>query len=227
MTLYSHSSVRALPLHEQPTGRLYHVGPQAMSLVELLAVLIGGPQQLDVAQQLVVTYGDRLSQALTAELQNVAGVGPQIAARIQAAVELGRRFAQPMASERPAMNNPGAAAAYLQPLIGDLEQEHFAVLLLDTRCRALDHEILYKGCLNTTIVRTAEVFRGAIRRNCASVIVAHNHPSGDPSPSPEDVALTRRLVEAGKLMEVEVIDHLVIGRGCYVSLRERGLGFTH
>jgi DNA repair protein RadC len=99
------------------------------------------------------------------------------------------------------------------------------VLYLDTRNRVIDQETLYIGSLNTSLVRISEVFRGAVRRNCASVIVAHNHPSGDPSPSPEDVALTRRLVQSGKLLEIDVLDHLVIGQNRYVSLRERGLGF--
>jgi DNA repair protein RadC len=105
------------------------------------------------------------------------------------------------------------------------EYEHFVVLYLDTRNRVTSREILYKGSLNTSLVRIAEVFRGAVRRNCAALIVAHNHPSGDPNPSPEDVALTRRLVDAGKLLEVDVLDHLVIGQNRYVSLRERALGF--
>jgi len=96
---------------------------------------------------------------------------------------------------------------------------------LDTRNRVTDRETLYKGSLNTSLVRTAEVFRGAVRRNCAAVIVAHNHPSGDPNPSPEDVALTRRLVDAGKLLEIAVLDHLIIGENRFVSLRERALGF--
>src|SRR5690606_32309380 len=109
--------------------------------------------------------------------------------------------------------------------LGFQEQEHFTVLFLDTRNRVTDEETLYVGSLNTSLVRIAEVFRGAVRRNCAAVIVAHNHPSGDPTPSPEDVALTRRLVDAGKLLEIEVLDHLVIGNNRYVSLRERALGF--
>ena len=106
------------------------------------------------------------------------------------------------------------------------EQEHFVVLYLNTRNCVTNEEILYKGSLNTSLVRIAEVFRGAIRRNCASIIVAHNHPSGDPEPSPEDVNLTRRLVQAGKMLEVQVLDHLVIGtHHGFVSLHERGLGF--
>ena len=127
--------------------------------------------------------------------------------------------------ERYQIRSPGDAANLLMPMIGHQEQEHFVVLYLDTRNRVLDREILYKGSLNTSLVRIAEVFRGAVRRNCAGIVVAHNHPSGDPNPSPEDIALTRRLVSAGKLLEIDMLDHVVVGQNRFVSLRERALGF--
>jgi DNA repair protein RadC len=106
-----------------------------------------------------------------------------------------------------------------------MEQEHFQVLYLDTRNRVLGSDTLYIGSLNTSHIRVAEVFREAVKRNCAALIVAHNHPSGDPSPSPEDVAVTRQLIEAGQLLDIELLDHLVIGHQRFVSLRERGLAF--
>ncbi len=214
-----------LPLRERPAERLYQVGAQALNLTELLAAVIGGQQQLELAQSLVSRWGETLLQVEQSELEQVPGVGRQTAARIKAALELGQRLAHWPDAERCQIRRPEDAAAILIPLIGHQEQEHFVVLYLDTRNRVMDHEVLYKGSLNTSLVRIAEVFRGAIRRNCAAIIVAHNHPSGDPSPSPEDVALTRRLVEAGKLMEVEVHDHLIIGK-TFLSLRERGLGFS-
>ncbi len=127
--------------------------------------------------------------------------------------------------ERWQIRAPSDAAHILMPKLSFQQQEHFAILYLDTRNRVSDQEVLYVGSLNTSLVRVAEVFRGAVRRNCAALIVAHNHPSGDPNPSPEDVSLTRRLVDAGKLLEVDVLDHLVIGHNRYVSLRERSLGF--
>ena len=120
---------------------------------------------------------------------------------------------------------PGDAGPDLLAWLGNAQQELFGVLYLDTRNRVLEREVLYRGTLNTSLARIGEVFRGAIRRNAAAIMVAHNHPSGDPAPSPEDVALTRRLVEAAQLVEVEVLDHLIIGHGRWVSLRERGMGF--
>ncbi len=142
-----------------------------------------------------------------------------------AAIELGRRATFDTGEERVQIRAPQDAANILIPLMGHREQEHFVVLFLDTRNRVMDREVLYRGTLNTSLIRVAEVFRGAVRRHCAAVIVAHNHPSGDPAPSPEDVSLTRRLVEAGRIMEVDVLDHLIIGCTRHVSLRERGVGF--
>ena len=142
-----------------------------------------------------------------------------------AALELGRRLMAEAPEERYQIRAPGDAAHLLLPRLSHKEQENFAVLYLNTRNQVTDQEVLYKGSLNTSLVRVAEVFRGAVRRNCAAVIVAHNHPSGDPSPSPEDIALTRRLVDAGKLLEIDVLDHLVIGHNRYISLRECALGF--
>jgi len=180
-----------------------------------------------MASRLLSQFGGLagLARADFAQLAAEHGLGPAKTAQIQAALELGRRLMAESPEERWQIRAPSDAAHILMPLIGHKEQELFAVLFLDTRNRVTAREILYQGSLNTSLVRIAEVFRGAVRRNCAALIVAHNHPSGDPSPSPEDVALTRRLVEAGKMLEIDVLDHLVIGENRYVSLRERALGF--
>jgi len=224
-------TVKEMPEDERPRERLARVGPQALSSAELLAIIlrtgVKGENVVTMASRLRAKYGGLagLSRVELAQLGQEHGLGPAKASQLLAALELGRRLMAESPEERFQIRAPQDAANLLIPLIGHQEQEHFVVLYLDTRNRVMDREVLYKGSLNTSLVRIAEVFRGAIRRNCAAIIVAHNHPSGDPSPSPEDVALTRRLVEAGKLVEVEVLDHVVIGQGRFVSLRERGLGF--
>jgi len=229
MTTYI--TVKEMPAEERPRERLAHAGPQALSTTELLAIIlrtgVGGENVLNMSTRILAQYGGLagLARADFAQLEAVKGLGPAKTAQLLAAFELGRRLMLEAPEERLQIRSPADAAHLLMPLIGHKEQENFVVLYLDTRNRVTDRETLYKGSLNTSLVRVAEVFRGAIRRNSAGIIVAHNHPSGDPNPSPEDVALTRRLVKAGKLLEVDLLDHVVIGQNRYVSLRERALGF--
>jgi len=224
-------TVKEMPPEERPRERMARAGAQALSSTELLAIIlrvgVGGENVLSMAQRLLANFGGLggLSRADFSQLTAERGLGPAKASQILAALELGRRLMAESPEERWQIRAPSEAAHILMPVIGHQEQEHFVVLYLDTRNRVTDRETLYKGSLNTSLVRTAEVFRGAVRRNCAAIIVAHNHPSGDPNPSPEDVALTRRLVDAGKLLEIAVLDHLIIGENRYVSLRERALGF--
>jgi DNA repair protein RadC len=224
-------TVKEMPEEERPRERLARVGPQSLSSAELLAIIlrtgVGGENVLTMANRLLSQFGGLAGMARleVAQLQAERGLGPAKAAQLLAAFELGRRLMAEAPEERYQIRAPGDAANILMPMIGHQEQEHFVVLYLDTRNRVLDREVLYKGSLNTSLVRIAEVFRGAVRRNCAGVIVAHNHPSGDPNPSPEDIALTRRLVSAGKMLEVDVLDHVVVGQNRFVSLRERALGF--
>lgn len=227
----SYITVKEMPPEERPRERLVRAGPQALSTAELLAIIlrvgVGGENVLTLAQRLLARFEGLggLARAEFSQLADVRGLGTAKSAQILAALELGRRLMAESPEERWQIRAPSDAAHILMPKLGFQEQEHFTVLFLDTRNRVTDEETLYVGSLNTSLVRIAEVFRGAVRRNCAAVIVAHNHPSGDPTPSPEDVALTRRLVDAGKLLEIEVLDHLVIGNNRYVSLRERALGF--
>lgn len=213
-----------MPARERPVQRLRDAGPRAVSNAELLACILQSGGALDMANRLLVELGglEGIARAEGCMLTAIHGIGVAQAVRLLAAVELGRRIAAEPQEEMVQIRAPGNAARMLLPLIGHEEQEHFVVLFLDTRNRIVDKEVLYKGTLNQSMIRVSEVFRGAVRRQCAGIIVAHNHPSGDPSPSPEDVALTRRLVEAGKLVEVDVLDHIVVGRGTWVSLRERG-----
>jgi len=224
-------TVKEMPEKERPRERLARVGPQSLSTSELLAIIlrtgVGGENVLTMSNRILGTFSGLagLARASFAQLTAQRGLGPAKASQLMAAFELGRRLMAEAPEERYQIRSPSDASHILLPLIGHKEQEHFVVLYLDTRNRVVDQEILYKGSLNTSLVRTAEVFRGAVRRNSAALVVAHNHPSGDPHPSPEDIALTRRLVKAGKLLEVDVLDHLVIGQNRYVSLRERELGF--
>ena len=153
------------------------------------------------------------------------GVGQALAARILSAFELGRRIMAQRLEERPRVTSPADAANLLMADMMLLEQEHLRLILLDTRNRVLSVPTIYVGSLNTSVVRIGELLRAAIRANAAAFIAAHNHPSGDPSPSPEDVSVTRQIAQAGRLVDIEMLDHVIIGRQRYVSLKERGLGF--
>ncbi len=145
--------------------------------------------------------------------------------QLKAALELGRRLMTVSPHERPQVRSPAEAAELIMTEMSLLEQEQLRTILLDTRNTVLGVPLVYQGSLNTAVVRVGELFRHAIRANAAAIIVAHNHPSGDPAPSPEDVRVTRAVVEAGKLLNIDVLDHLVIGHQRFVSMKERGLGF--
>jgi DNA repair protein RadC len=220
--------LRALPLRERPLHRVQR-DASACNLVELLAAVVGGPRQIEIAHDLLgrLRNLDGLAQASTEELALSYGLGPVGAARLKAALELGRRALLAAQEDRLVVRSPADVAQFLMAEMSHLEQEHFRVLFLDTRNRVLDAETVYVGSLNASHIRVGEVYREAVRRNCAAIICAHNHPSGAADPSPEDVAVTRQIVEAGKLLDVECLDHLIIGKGQrFVSLRERGLGFS-
>jgi DNA repair protein RadC len=167
-----------------------------------------------------------LARASPPELMAERGLGLAKTAQLKAALELGRRLLVESPADRPQIRSPADAANLLISEMGLLEQEQLRVILLDTKNRVLEMPTIYVGSLNTSLIRVGELFREAIRANCASLIVVHNHPSGDPTPSPEDVAVTRQIVEAGKLLDVDVLDHLIIGQQRFVSLKERGVGFS-
>ena len=220
-------TLRELPESERPVHRLHFYGPAALSTSELLAILAGTPHQLQDAANLMAAFEgiEGVARANMSELQQQRGIGASTAARIKAAFELGRRLIVERPPDRPQIRTPADAANLVMAEMGLLEQEHLRTILLDTKNRVVAIPTIYVGSVNTTMIRVAEVFREAIRRNCPSLIVLHNHPSGDVSPSPEDVAVTRQIVEAGKLMDVEVLDHLIVSQHKFVSLKERGLGF--
>ncbi len=223
--------IQDLDENERPRERLSKYGPGALSNAELLAILLRvgleGENVIQLSQRLLADFGGLrgLHQATFDDVCRKRGIGPAKAAQILAAIEMGRRIRLETVEEKAAIHSPGDAAALVEYEMSAFPQEHLWVIILDTRNRLIHIERLYQGSLNSSTVRVGEVFRSAIQKNGASVIVVHNHPSGDPAPSPEDINLTRSLVQAGKLLDIEVLDHLVIGRGRFISLKERGLGF--
>ncbi|MDD5371162.1 MAG: DNA repair protein RadC [Anaerolineaceae bacterium] len=222
---YAIPRLRLLPIREQPAFRVAR-DSDACSLAELLAVIIGGSTQIEAAEWLLSKFGSirKIAQAHVDEISRVPGISNQTALRLKAALALGRKLLQPE-DDRPVIHSPGDAAQILMPMLAHREQEYLMVMMLDTRNRMLDISEVYHGSLNSSMVRVGEVFKPALQRNAASVLVAHNHPSSDPTPSPEDVAVTRAIVQAGKLLDVSVVDHIVCGLSTWVSLKEKGLGF--
>ena len=228
-----HPAYRIADLHEteRPRERLAELGAQALNPAELLAILlrvgVPGENAVQVGQRLLKKFGGLrgLHRAPLEELIKEHGIGSAKAVQIKAAIELGRRLNSEAGEEQVTINSPEDAARLVSYEMSALEEEHLRVIMLDTRNHVLHIEEVYHGSVNTSQVRVGEVFKGAIRRNATALIVVHNHPSGDPTPSPDDLAVTRACVEAGKLLELEVLDHLVIGQGRYVSMKERGLGF--
>jgi DNA repair protein RadC len=225
---------RITDLHEsdRPRERLAALGPQALTNAELIAILVRvgvkGENAVSVGQRLLNKFGGLkgLHRAPFAELKKQHAIGEAKAAQIKAAIELGRRLTLESPEERPSINSPADAAALVAYEMSALEQEHLRVMLLDRRNHVLDTVEIYKGSVNSSQIRVGEIFKEAIRQNASALIVIHNHPSGDPTPSPDDVAVTRAIVQAGKLLDMDVLDHMIIGQGKWVSLKERGLGFV-
>lgn len=224
---YEQPILKTMPLREQPAYRITQ-NANACNITELMAAVIGGQKQIELSQALLARFdGDirRLYQAHPSELAKVKGINQATAIRIKAAFNLGLRLSMP-SDERTAINSPADAAALVQAEMSLLEKEHLRTILLDRRNRVLEIVEVYQGSVNSSQVRVGEVFQAAISRHASALILIHNHPSGDPTPSPDDVAVTRAIVQAGKLLDIDLLDHLVIGQGKWVSLKERGLGFN-
>ena len=223
--------IRDLPAAERPRERLRDYGASALSNAELLAIILRtgttNESVLSLASRLLATHRGivGLAQISFAELCDKKGMGEAKAAQIKAALELGRRLSTAQPEERPIVRSPADIANLLQTEMGLLEQEHLRVVLLNTRNQVLGIPEVYRGSVNTSVVRIGEVFRDAVRQNVPAIVLVHNHPSGDPTPSKEDIAMTRQAIEAGRLLDVEVLDHMIIGHGRYVSLKEQGNGF--
>ena len=181
---------------------------------------------MEIADELIAKYQTirNISIASIHEMATIKGLGISSAARLKAALELGKRLLVESPEIRPKITCPADAANLVMAEMSTLEREELRVMLLDTRNRVTATHTVYVGSLNTNLVRVGELFTEAIRQVACTIIVIHNHPSGDPAPSPEDVRITSMIVEAGKLLDIEVLDHLIIGHGRFVSLKERGLG---
>ncbi len=223
--------IRDLPRGERPRERLRESGPDSLSNAELIAILlrtgVQGENVLNLAVRLISQFQGLpgLGRASYRQLCSVKGISDAKACQPLAALELGRRFVSLHPEDRATINSPGDVANLLAAEMSLLQQEHLKVILLDTKNHMLGINEIYVGNVNSSMIRIAEVFRPAIRDNATSIIIVHNHPSGDPTPSPDDVAMTSQLKATGELLGIEVLDHLVLASQGHVSLKERGLGF--
>lgn len=226
-----HYTIQDLPQDLRPRERLAYAGVGSLNNAELLAIILGsgsrGENVLRMSERILLHFGGMkgVAQATFEELCNVHGVGEAKAAQIQSALEFGKRLLIAAPTELPRIGTPTDIANMLMLEMGLLEREELRVVLLDSRNHVIKITTIYHGSLNTAVVRVGEIFREAIRANSAALILVHNHPSGDPRPSPEDTHTTKLVVEAGLLIDIEVLDHLIIGDRCYVSMKEKGLGF--
>jgi len=220
--------LREVPEEERPRERMLRIGPSALSNAELLAILLrtGTHREsaVTLAQRLLREAGGLrgLADRSVEQLCEQRGVGTAKALQLLAALELGKRVARADAEATPIIRSPQDVAALVREDLRYLQQEHFVVLFLNTKNRVVGRETLSVGSLNATIVHPREVYRAAVKRSAASIICVHNHPSGDPTPSPEDIQLTHRLSESGHIIGIELLDHVIIGDRSYVSLKERG-----
>nr|WP_203554903.1 DNA repair protein RadC [Bacillus sp. B15-48] len=220
--------IKDYPQQERPRERFIQNGPQSLANHELIALILGtGTKKesvLQLANRLLTEFdGLRLlKDATLEELTAINGIGQAKAIHLLAAVEIGRRLASHTNHDRYVIRSPEDGANFLMNDMKFLSQEHFVCLYLNTKNHVIHHQTVFIGSLNASIVHPREVYREAVRRSAASIICAHNHPSGDASPSREDIEVTKRLVECGKMLGIELLDHLIIGDNKYVSLKEKG-----
>lgn len=222
--------VRDLPEDERPREKLLQNGADSLSDIELLSILLrtGTKQRsvIRVAEEVLAKYKDKgihaISQISPRDISTIPGVGPAKAATVIAAVTLGKRIATREAKEVRTIRGPKDAADYAMPLLRDEVQEHFAVMLLDMKNHIMHMPIVTTGTLSASVAHPREVFRQAIEHSAASVILVHNHPSGDTHPSREDIQVTKRMIEVGKIMDIPVLDHIIIGDNNFCSLKEDG-----
>ena len=222
-------TVRDLPRQERPRERLQKFGPEALSAQELLALVIGRgiPKKsvMNIAQELLAKFGNvkAIGQATIEELSQIKGIGLAKAAQIKACFELGRREELEPEFKNFDIKDPETVVKAIRASIKDKAKEHFKLILLNPRNKIIGISTISIGILNASLVHPREVFKDAIMHTAASVVLAHNHPSGDPEPSEDDLKITKKLVDSGKILGIEVLDHIVIGKNNFCSFKERGL----
>ena len=224
-------AIRELPLAERPRERLALRGVGGLTSAELIGLVWGsgmrGRSAVDLAGDALARHDGLvgLARASEQELATVAGIGVVRAAQLVAAFELGRRLLSDWPAARWTIRGPADVAERLILQMGRLEREELRVVMLDTKNHVLRVATVYQGNVSSSLVRVGELFRDAVRLNAAGVILVHNHPSGDPTPSPDDLHLTAEALAAGRLLDIALLDHLVIGHDAYASLRDRGVDF--
>jgi len=220
--------IRDVNIADRPRERLLRQGAMSLSNQELLAILLrtGTKEEsvLVLANRVLSTFErlHHLKHATIEEMVAIKGIGEVKAIQILAAIELGRRLSQKQNDDKYTVRSPQDAAAYLMPDMTSLSQEHFVVLFLDVKNQIIHKKTIFIGGLNASIVHPREIFREAVKRSAASIICAHNHPSGVPTPSPEDIEVTKRIQEAGYIIGIELLDHVIIGDHQFISLKEKG-----
>jgi len=229
MSKDSSFTVRDLPKPERPRERLQKFGPEALSAQELLALVIGRgiPKKsvMNIAQELLAKFGNvkAIGQATIEELSQIKGIGLAKAAQIKACFELGRRGDLEPEMINFDIKNPESVVKAIRASIKDKAKEHFKLILLNPRNKIIGISTISIGTLNASLVHPREVFKDAIVHSAASVVLAHNHPSGNPEPSEDDLKITKKLVESGKILGIEVLDHIVIAKNGFFSFKEKGL----
>lgn len=224
-------TIKDLPIEDRPQEKLFAEGEASLSNAELIALIIrtGTKEEtaVELCQKLLNAYGGigELTKLRPSDIMRIKGFGPSKAAMVSAALELARRISTVSKFEKLLLNNPMAIYEFLSPQMSHLSYESFRVLSLDTKKCLIKSSEISKGTLDATVVHPREVFREAIEVNAHSIIISHNHPSGDPVPSQKDRDITNILLKAGDILNIELVDHIVIGRGKYFSFREEGILF--
>jgi DNA repair protein RadC len=218
--------IKDIPLQNRPRERFSRLGASVLSDAELLAIILQngtcGENIIDVSNRLITEFGlNKLSSLSLKELQTIKGIGPAKAMQIKAVFELNKRVK--IQNGQIALSSPKEVFDYLQPKMSCLDKEHFVVLLLDSKNKLIKEETVSIGTLNSSVIHPREIFKSAIKESANSIILVHNHPSGNPLPSAEDKQITERLLKAGEVISIEIIDHIIIGKNSYYSFDESGL----